>query len=335
MDNIDDKYIQRSDKDLKKLTETLAQGSLSGTAEIIRHYNNHLSKTFSSPYAIAVSSGSAAIQAALHVLRVEYGSEVLVPAIAPLPSVFPVSALGAIPIPVDTRPDSTDYDPDDLKSKITLKTRAAIIVPLWGYPIELTETLDILHKKGIPLIEDAAHAHGASWNGKMVGTHGTFGCFSTHDRKLLATGEGGFILTSKYSLAKKVHSHCYLGNLEGNELGVNFKLNAFAATIGLVRLEDLQQQIKVRIKNANKLKENIGLNASLQELILPLKCEPNYYNLCLLLRNISEIKARMILQEIYAQGIFQLIRLSIAMMFFTDARFTTIYKRSAPMQKVL
>lgn len=300
---ISDKYLSRSEADIPMLAELLKIGQMSGTADIIGEYEGELARAFGSRSAVAVSSGSTALQAALVMLNARPGSEVLVPATAPLPSVFPISACGLIPVPVDVQPDSVGFDLADLAAKITEKTCAALSVPLWGYPIDNSGSLAVLKAAGIPLIEDAAHAHGTSIGRKKVGTFGSVGCFSTHDRKLLATGEGGFILTDDEDLANRMRAYIRLGNLSGDSVGVNFKLNAMAAAIGLARLPQLETIISTRTDNARRTLDGIGDLHQYKELQYPGDGAPNYYNLTLILVEEDRAKARGQLQALSAAGL--------------------------------
>lgn len=284
MEPIEDKYLHRSEADWESVKAVLSRGQLSGTAQVVREYEEALAQTFQSSHAIAVSSGSAAIHAALRSVNVTPKSEVIVPAIAPLPTIFPISAVGAVPIAVDILPDTLDFDPEDLVRKITKRTCAAILVPLWGYPIDYHRTLSILANAGVPLIEDAAHAHGSRLGSRCVGTFGKIGCFSTHDRKLVSTGEGGFVLTSDPEIAEYIRSFVKLGNLKGDAWGVNYKLNALAAALGKVRLADLEKQIQTRTSNSRKIMQHIETSDDVAELGCPPNGIPNYYNLVLLLR---------------------------------------------------
>ena len=303
MQAISDKYLHRSTSDLIKISEVLNHGQISGTADIIAEYEGALARAFDAPFAVAVSSGSTAIQAAMTILGAGPETEVLIPALAPLPSVFPITLNGARPVPVDVRPNSLDFDPEDLKRKITPKTRAAMVVPLWGYPIDLTETLSILSSAGIPLVEDAAHAHGARIGKQSVGTIGTIGCFSTHDRKLLSTGEGGFLLTKDADLAGRLQAYTRLGNLRGIEAGANYKLNALAAALGIARLSDLPELTARRQSNAQTVLEGLRTSNNIAELEYPLSGSPNYYNLTMLLRDRDGPEARGILDELNRAGI--------------------------------
>lgn len=301
MQTVTDKFLSRSDQDLPILSKLLSAGQLSGTAEIVGEYELALARTFGVRRAIAVSSGSTAIQAALRAIDAEVGDEILVPATAPLPSVFPITANGLVPVAVDVAEGSVGFDPADLERKISSRTRAALAVPLWGYPQDLRRVRSVLDAAGIPLIEDAAHAHGARSNGKMVGTEGLLGCFSTHDRKLLATGEGGFVLTDDEEIADRIQSYTRLGNLRGDESGVNFKINAMAAAVGIARIPLLEGLIRARTENAQYILQEIGSSGSISELDYPQGAKPNYYNLTVVLT--SQDQATRQLEKISAQGL--------------------------------
>ncbi len=112
-----------------------------------------------------------------------------------------------------------------------------------GLPAAVNPARQILAQARIPIVEDAAQAHGTRIGGGCAGTLGIAGCFSTHDRKLLSTGEGGFILTSDDTLAEKTGTFARLGYLTGRQHGVNYKLAAPLAAIGLRRLSRLDAQI--------------------------------------------------------------------------------------------
>ncbi|WJV64588.1 DegT/DnrJ/EryC1/StrS family aminotransferase [Pectobacteriaceae bacterium C52] len=278
MKKISDKYLHHSVRDEEMILSILRDGQLSGTADIIGIYENTLSSYFGAKHAIAVSSGSTAIQAALWCAGVRPGDEILVPAPAVLPSLFPVTENGAIPVPVDVRENCLDFCPDSLRKSISSKTKAALIVPLWGYPFNQDETRKILAEHGIPLIEDCAHAHGAKFGNKFTGTFGDMSCFSTHDRKILATGEGGFVLTDCQETAQNLTTFTRLGNLSGKRSGVNYKLGALQAALGIARLPDIEEQVSIRRTNADAVKSRLKPGRPFDELSFG-DGRPNYYNL--------------------------------------------------------
>lgn len=259
-------------------------GQLSGGAPIIAAYEDALASFFGSRYAVAVNSGSSALHAALVTVGAAPGSEVIVPAVAPLPTALPILTCGATPVIVDVLPGTLAIDPDDLRRAITSRTKAVIAVPLWGYPVDTSAAESILAESGIPLIEDAAQAHGSRLNGRFVGTHGVIGCFSTHDRKPLSTGEGGFILTSDPSLYERVEYYTRLGRLRGSH-GVNYKLAAPLAAIGLHRLAHLGNHLAARARRAQRILDALPVGGWLRELEHPPGSTPNYYSLVLTSEN--------------------------------------------------
>jgi dTDP-4-amino-4,6-dideoxygalactose transaminase len=184
---------------------------------------------------------------------------------------------------VDVADGTLALDPDDVARKLTSQTVAALSLPLWGYPAPVTGAAKILAAAGVPIIEDAAQAHGTLISGQPAGTLGIAGCFSTHDRKLLSTGEGGFILTSDDTLAEKAESYTRLGHLSGGRHGVNYKLAAPLAAIGLRRLARLDGQIAARAASARTILGSLPVGGTLRELPLEAGDRPNYY--CLVLRS--------------------------------------------------
>ena len=232
-------------------------------------------------YAVAVNSGSSALYAVLAALGARPGRSVALPSFAPLPTVLPVLALGATPILVDNLPGSLAIDADDLAGKLRPDTAAVISVPLWGYPADTAHLDAVLAAHGARLIEDAAQAHGTISAGHPAGTAGIAGCFSTHDRKLLATGEGGFILTRDPSLHETVEAFTRLDHLRGQTAAVNFKLAAPLAAIGLARIPALDDQIRKRAAYARVLLQAVT-GSGLAELRYAADGVPNYYGLVLL-----------------------------------------------------
>ena len=257
-------------------------------------YEQDLAAIFNVRKALAQSSGSASLHTALRCLGVKRDDEVLIPAIAPIPTILPILTSQARPVVVDIEKDSLGFDAEDLLQKISPRTKAAIVVPLWGYPIDYTRTMEVLGKFDIPLIEDAAQAHGSKLGSRYVGTFGTVGCFSTHDRKLISTGEGGFILTNDPQLYDRMKQFSQLGYMDGQTYGVNYKLTALQAALGSFRIRQLEEQIQKRTNNAVEIIDMIK-HTSLMPLQVPTNGRANYYSLVLRLpwdekRNLEYVK---------------------------------------------
>ena len=278
---VNDRYSPPECGELDEIADLLADGQLSGGAPVVSRYEHALAEWFGVRRAVAVNSGTSALHATLVALGVGADDEVLVPATAPLPTALPILTCGAVPVIVDTAPGSLALDPADVSDKITVRTRAAITLPLWGYPADDTAAAGLLKAADVPVIEDACQAHGTRIRGRYAGTLGRAGCFSTHDRKLLSTGEGGFVLTDDEELARKIDYYTHLGHLGGAVHAVNYKIAGPLAAIGLQRLPGLQTQLQARRANAARLLDALPGAGVLTELAYRHGDLPNYYNLVL------------------------------------------------------
>ncbi|MGC4885681.1 DegT/DnrJ/EryC1/StrS family aminotransferase [Micromonospora sp. DT227] len=288
---VEDRYGPPLSGELAELERVLASGRLSGGAAVVADYERALAGWFGVTRAIAVSSGSSALHAALVAAGVKPGDEVLLPATAPLPTAMPILTCGAIPVIVDVVPVGLAMDPADVAAKVTGRTAAAVSLPLWGYPADDRPAKEVLDAAEIPLIEDACQAHGTRVDGRYAGTLGTAGCFSTHERKLLATGEGGFVLTNDEEFGERFDFYTHLGHLRGGH-GVNYKLAAPLAAIGRRRVDGLEAQLRARAANAARLRNVLVAGGPLIELPVGADDSPNYYTFVLrAARSAGEIAA--------------------------------------------
>jgi dTDP-4-amino-4,6-dideoxygalactose transaminase len=154
-------------------------------------------------HAIAVANGTVALELALLSSGVKAGDEVLVPALTFIASASAIACIGAIPIFVDSDPETLAISAKDAEAKITKRTKAIIGVHYGGYPIDFDAILPLARKNGLTLIEDCAHAHGTEWKGRKVGAIGDVGGFSFQASKSLAAGEGGVVLTDNDQIADR------------------------------------------------------------------------------------------------------------------------------------
>jgi|SRR3989344_2300260 len=289
---ISDKYTFLSDDDLSVVKRILETKKFSGTSEFIGEYEKKLVSFFGSKYAVAISSGTAAIQTALFILGISNGDEIIVPSTCPSMSVFPIIFAGAKPVFCDTEVDNLGLKIQEIEKSITSKTKAIMEVPMWGYPTNVEKLRDFAKSKNIPLILDLAQAHGTKLNNKYLSSYGDISCFSTHDRKIIATGEGGFILTNNEEYYKKAISFIQFGNMNGIDFGLNYKLGAMQAGLGISRIDFIEEQLETRHKNANYVVSNIK-NKLVEELKIVDGGSPNYYSLILKLNfnnNLEKIK---------------------------------------------
>lgn len=221
-------------------------------------------------YAFGCSCGTSALLMALLALGIGKGDEVLVQANAFIADFEAIYFAGAEPIFLEVDPQTFGPDLKDLKNKISPKTKALILVHMYGYPNEMDEILDICKGSGIYLIEDASHAHGAEYKGQKVGTFGDIGCFSCGPVKNLnAIGDGGVIVTNNEELAFKIKYFRVHGQVEKNFShfpGFNSRLDEIQALILLTRLKTLDEKNEKRREIAKYYTENLK---DIKELYLP------------------------------------------------------------------
>lgn len=277
--SVKDKYVQSYPDDLSVLDEALNKG-LSGSSSAVANYEDALGEWFGLSHAVAVSSGTAALTVSLAAAGVSPGDEVVMTPTAPLCTVYPIMAAGATPVFADVRSDGFGVDLGSLDKACTARTRAVIDIPMWGYPTEVDQLQAFCDDRRLPLVLDLAHSPGTTLHGESLAHYGSMSCFSTHERKPLATGEGGFILTDDSNLATVCKSYRKFGNLSGTSLGMNYKLAALPAALGLSRIRYLAEQIDQRRANARFVLERVT-NPHVAELKVIDGGEPNYYSLLL------------------------------------------------------
>lgn len=265
----------------------LKNKKISGKAKVVNEYEQALVETFNSPYALACSNGTAALQLSFYALNISFQDEVILPPTAPIMTILPILSVGAKPIFVDIDKIGFGLSLQDLKLKITDRTKAIISVPMWGYPVEIDKVVNLANEYNIPVIEDCSQAHFTKLKAKPLGTYADIGVFSTHERKLISTGEGAFILLKNKNLLQKFQSVRFFGistNTQnqlpqlGVNFGLNYKLGALGAALGLGQILKLSKKIEKRTQNAQLIKSQINADW-LSELKYTEYGIPNYYSI--------------------------------------------------------
>ena len=205
-------------------------------------------------HAAAVSNGTTALHIALAAARIGVGDEVIVPPLTFLASATAVLMNNAIPVFADVEPQTIGLDPESVRAHITARTKAMIVVHLNGYPADMDGLLDVAREHNLIVIEDCAHAHGATHDGRKVGTLGHMGCFSFQHKKNLSLGEGGSVITDDDRLAERLRAVRSFGT----ELGYNYRMTELHAAIGKVRLARLGDLNAQRQANAAYLDEHLS-----------------------------------------------------------------------------
>jgi dTDP-4-amino-4,6-dideoxygalactose transaminase len=188
------RWPRLTEEDEQAVLELIRKNEISVSQEPIK-LEKEFAQFLGAQYALSEVNGTAALYAALFVLGIKQGDEVICPSYTYWATAMPAVTLGAKVVFCEVDPKNLNMDPEDFRKKITSRTKAVIPVHLWGLPCEMDEIIAIARENKIAVIEDACHAHGAEYRGKKIGTLGDFGIFSFQASKNLPGGEGGMLIT--------------------------------------------------------------------------------------------------------------------------------------------
>lgn len=244
----------------KYLNECIDTGWVSANGRFIDEFERKFAEFCGTKYALACSNGTVTLHLALLALGVGPGDEVIMPSFTYIATANAVKYCGAIPVFVDNEPDTWNVDSTKIEEAISSKTKAIIPVHIYGLPANMSEIMKISQKYGIPVIEDAAEAHGAMWEGKRVGSIGTIGSFSFFGNKIITSGEGGMLVTNdeklyermKFLRSQGVDSQKRYWHLE---LAYNYRMTNMQAAVGLGQLENISWHMNERQRVANLYKK--------------------------------------------------------------------------------
>src|SRR6266478_5032288 len=210
-------------------------------------------------HCVSLNSGTSALHLALRCLDVGPGDEVITVPFTFIATVWAINYVGAKPVFVDIDPARRTLDPAKLEAAITPRTRAIVPVLLYGMPAAMSPILSIAAKHGIPVIEDAAQAHGATYQGKRIGQFGCSACFSFYPGKNLgAYGEGGALVTNDEACAKRARSlrdHAQGQPYHHNEVGYNYRMDSFQGAVLRIKLKHLDDGNAARAAHARRYAE--------------------------------------------------------------------------------
>ncbi len=248
----------------------------------VKEFEKNFAKKFKSNYALAVTSGTAALRISLSALNLKAGDEVITQSFTFVATVEAIVEARAKP--VCTEIDETlNMDPQDLLKKINKKTKAVIVVHMLGVPARLDKIKEICRKKRLVLIEDTAWGCGGKFKNKFLGTWGDIGAFSFDFAKTITTGEGGMLLFKSkkhFELAKAWHDHGHENNPKlprwedsRKKSGFNFRMTEMQGAVGIAQLKKLELILKMQRKNHDKIWNYIKEIPGITKRYYPLKSE--------------------------------------------------------------
>jgi len=232
----------------KYLNECIDTGWISSEGPFVKKFEDEFALKTQRKHGIAVCNGTAALEIAIESLGITEGDEVIIPTFTIISCASAIIKLGAIPVLVDSNLETWNMDVSQIESKITSKTKAIMVVHIYGLTVDMDSVLATAKKHGLKIIEDAAEAHGQTYKGKPCGSFGDVSVFSFYPNKLITTGEGGMILTDDGIIAEKLRSLrnlCFTAQKRfvHEELGWNMRMTNVQAAIGVAQLERWDESI--------------------------------------------------------------------------------------------
>ncbi len=250
---------QIGEEEKRAVLEVLNSGVIAQGPKVAE-FEKQFAQYIGAKYAIAVSSGTAALHLALLALGIGRGDEVITSPFSFIATANAILYVGAKPVFVDIDEDDFNINEEKIEEKITKKTKAILPVHLYGQAAEMARILEIAQKYNLCVIEDACQAHGAEYKSRKVGSLGDCGCFSFYPTKNMTTGEGGIVTTNSkeiYEKVKVLREHGSKVRYYHQVLGYNFRMTDMEAAIGTEQLKKLDKFNRKRQKNARILTEGL------------------------------------------------------------------------------
>ena len=257
----------------KYLCECIDTGWISSEGPFVKDFEKKFSGTINRKYGIAVSSGTAALEVAAQAIGICEGDEVIMPTFTIISCAIAVTKLGAIPVLVDSNIYTWNMNVDEIEAKITARTKAIIMVHLYGLPAEVDKILELAKKYNLKIIEDAAEMHGQTYYGKPCGSFGDISIFSFYPNKHITTGEGGMVVTDNEELAERcrlIRNLCFRKDVRyiHDEISDNYRFTNMQAAVGLAQLERLDEFVIKKREMGKYYTKNLK---NIDGLILPIE----------------------------------------------------------------
>jgi perosamine synthetase len=237
----------------KYLCECIDTGWISSEGPFVKQFEEKMGATAGRKYGIAVANGTAALEVAMQAIGIEEGDEVIMPSFTIISCAMAVTKLGAKPVLIDSDPDTWNMNVEEIEAKITTRTKAILVVHLYGLPVEMDKVLELAEKYHLKVVEDAAEMHGQTYKGRPCGSFGDISTFSFYPNKHITTGEGGMVVTDDEELAEKcqmIRNLCFRKDVRyvHDMISDNYRFTNLQAAVGLAQLERLDEFIAKKRK---------------------------------------------------------------------------------------
>lgn len=248
----------------KYLNECIDTGWISSEGPFVKRLEDNMAAYVGRKHAAAVSNGTVALDLAIEAMELNPGDEVIMPAFTIISCILGLVRRGIKPVLVDSDPDTWNMDVSHIEEKITAKTKAIMVVHIYGLPVDMDPVIELAHKYGLMIIEDGAEAHGLEYKGKKCGSFGDISIMSFYPNKHVTTGEGGMVLTDNERMYERCNSFRNLCHKPGfrfvhEELGYNYRMSNIQAAVGVAQLEKIEEHLQKK-QEMGKLYQEIFRN---------------------------------------------------------------------------
>lgn len=254
------------------LLECIDSGWISSEGPFVNRFETEFAQQVQRKHAIACANGSGALDIAVAAAKIGPGDEVIMPTFTIISPAASVVRAGGVPILVDSHADTWNMDVSQIEAKITSRTKAILVVHIYGLPVDMHPVIEIAERHGLQVIEDAAQMHGQSYRGKPCGSFGLLSTFSFYANKQITCGEGGMVVTDDDEVAehcRRLRNLCFdpERRFVHQELGWNYRMTNMQAALGLAQLEKLDEHVAKKRRIGARYQE---LLADLPAIQLPL-----------------------------------------------------------------
>ncbi len=293
----------------KYVLQCLDSGWISSEGEFVKRFENEFAQSVGRKYGIAVCNGSVALDVAIAALGIGMGDEVILTTFTIISCAAAIVRSGAIPVVVDCDRATWNMDINQIEAKITSRTKAIMVVHIYGLPVDMNPILDLAKAYNLQIIEDAAEMHGQTYNGRPCGSFGAISTFSFYANKHITTGEGGMLVTDDPELSDRcmsLRNLCFdnKNRFVHEELGWNYRMTNLQAAVGVAQLERLEA-IVLRKRSMGKLYTELLQDISgLQLPIAKTDYADNiYWVYAIVLEDSMPFNAKEMMQKLGANGI--------------------------------
>lgn len=246
----------------KKYINDCLDTSFIGQGPYVKNFEEKFSSFVDCKYGVTTTSGTTALHLACAAIGINKDDQVLVSSSTNMACPFAIDYCGAIPIPIDIEKETWQMDVKKIEERINKKTKAIMVVHLFGHPVDMDPVLELAKKYNLKIIEDCAESHGVEYKGKKVGSIGDVGAFSFFANKTITCGEGGMVVTNSTEIGEKAKSlknlsYGKINKFMHDDIGFNYRLPNISAALGLGQFESIKNVFKEKDRIYNRYKKNL------------------------------------------------------------------------------